>query len=182
MARRWLGMLVVLLMLVLAGGAPLALEAGGPPTTPAPLATGDGPEPPRREAGAPEISFIDSPSATCYRPVESTGSCYIQWNYLQVAATSPEYIISMTVAIDGRLRAYYGGFFQTSLYVPGDMHGPGFEVTCGFPGAGGVPGMGNTYNYTIRARETGGLGSSNYGAVTCPADVMDVFVPLIPKN
>ena len=172
MARKWLGMLLILLMLVLAGGAPPALEAGGPPATP---------EPPRREAGTPDISLIDSPTPTCYRPAESTGSCYIQWSSLQVTAASPENILTMTVTIDGQLRAYHGGFFQASMYIPGEMYGPGFEVTCGFPGAGGVAGMGNSYSYAIQARDTGGLGASNYGTVTCPADVIDIFVPLLQR-
>jgi hypothetical protein len=182
MTRRWLATLLVLLVLALSGSAPLALEAVGPPVTPVPLAAVAGPEPPRREAATPDISLIDSPSPTCYRLVENTGACYIQWSYLQVTATSPEYIVTMTVTIDGSLRAYHGGFFQTSMLIPGQVYGPGFEVTCGFPGAGGLAEMGKTYNYAIRARETGGLAAANYGSVTCPADVIDVFVPLIPRG
>jgi hypothetical protein len=91
-------------------------------------------------------------------------------------------MISMTVSIDGHLRAYHSGFFQTTMFVPGEMYDPGFRVTCGFPGAGGTAGMGNTYSYIIRARETGGLAAANYGSVTCPADVVTVFVPLILRR
>jgi hypothetical protein len=118
----------------------------------------------------------------CYRPVKGTGACYIQWDYLYVTATSPSYVISMTVTIDGRVRAYHSGFFQTSMIVDDQMTNPGFRVTCGTPGAGGVPGMGETYPFIIKARESGGLSAQNTGSVTCPADVVTVFMPTILKR
>ena len=64
-----------------------------------------------RDTESPTISFIDNPSATCYLPTPGTGSCYIQWNYVYVTAASGSYIISATVSIDNRLRAYHAGFF-----------------------------------------------------------------------
>lgn len=117
----------------------------------------------------PTISFIDSPTATCYRPQELGQACYVEWNYLYVAATSPQYIVSLTVEIDGRLRAVFEGFFQTDMYAPSGMYAPGFRVACGQPGEGGVPGRGKQYATTIRAAETGGLTAANYGSVLCPA-------------
>jgi hypothetical protein len=130
---------------------------------------------------SPEISFIDSQSPTCYLPAPGTSACYITWNYLYVTASSSNYIISMTIAIDNNLQAYHAGFFQTYMYVPGSMYGQGFKVNCGLPGTEGVQALGKTYNYTIRARETGGLGSANYGSVSCPGDVVKVYLPNISK-
>jgi hypothetical protein len=132
------------------------------------------------DIASPAISFIDSPSATCYRA--SVGTCYIGWSYLSVSASTSQYIISMTVSIDDRIRAYHSGFFQTSMYIPGDMLGSGFKVACGWPGASGVPGLGYTHNYVIRAAETGGLKSANYGTVTCPADKGVVFLPFVTRH
>jgi hypothetical protein len=141
---------------------------------------------PYREAGgsidAPAISFIDSPSATCFRPTAGTGACYIEWDYLYVTAASSSYVISMTIAIDNQMRAYHSGFFQSSMYIPGDMTSPGYKVTCGVPGSGGKVGWGKTYSYTIRARDTSGLSAANYGAVTCPADIVRIFLPTVQKN
>jgi hypothetical protein len=141
---------------------------------------------PFREASggidSPAVSFIDSPSAMCSRPVAGTGTCYIGWNYLYVTAASGSYIISMTVSIDNQLRAYHSGFFQSSMYIPGDMTLPGYKVTCGIPGSGGKIGWGKSYAYTIRARDTNGLSAANYGAVTCPADVVRIYLPLLAKN
>lgn len=140
---------------------------------------GDG-SPYRERSGdgeAPAISFIDSPSPTCYLPAEGTGACYIQWDYLYV--TSGSYVISMSVTIDDRMRAYYSGFFQSAMFVPGEMTAPGYKVSCGAPASGSTGEWGNTYTYVIRARETGGLSAANYGSVTCPADIARVFVPII---
>lgn len=130
-------------------------------------------ERPLRERGiggdVPAISYIDSPTATCYRVQELSSACYIEWGYLYVSAGSSQYIVDMTVEIDGRVRASLKGFFQTSMYVPGDMFLPGFIVACGQPGSGGNPFLGQSYSYAIRASETGGLTAANYGSVVCPA-------------
>jgi len=116
----------------------------------------------------PNIGFIDSPSATCYMPDPSQDSCYINWYYLAVDA-SPNYMITMTATLNnfGPV-AHTQGFFQTSMYVPYNMLGKGFKVPCGDLGAGGNPQLGNAYAYTIRARDSAGLSSANYGTVYCP--------------
>lgn len=123
-----------------------------------------------RNAGAesPTISFIDSPTATCDRPETLSSTCRISWQYLYVTADAGQYILDMTVEIDGRLRALMQGFFQTYAYVPADMLSPGFGVPCGAPGAGGDPNRGAAVSYVLRARETGGLSTANYGTVWCP--------------
>jgi len=59
---------------------------------------------------------------------------------------------------------------------------PGFKVACGWRGASGVPELGYSYNYVIRAAETGGLKSANYGMITCPADAGMVFLPFVTRH
>jgi len=131
---------------------------------------------------APAISFIDSQTPACLLLDYQKDVCQIQFNYLYVTAASSQYIISMSVRIDDRIRAYYSGFFQTYMYVPADMNGKGFTVRCGLPGSGGNPYLGKGYSYTIRARETGGLGAANYGTVYCPAGPRMLHLPLVRKN
>jgi hypothetical protein len=130
----------------------------------------------RREADgdglSPAISFIDSPSPTCVLPTPGTDVCYIQWQYLYVTASAGQYIISSTIALDGHLQAHVSGFFQTSMFIPGSMLTPGFRVPCGAPGVSGNPARGFDYAYTLRARESGGLGSANFGTVSCPFDII----------
>jgi len=129
------------------------------------------------EIDQPTISFIDSPSSTCYQPINGRNDCYLSWSYLYVTAGTSQYMISMTVNIDNRLRAYHSGFFQSSMYIPSDLFGSGFKVACGPRGPNG---LGNNYPYTIRARETGGLSAANYGSIQCPG-VYLVNLPLVRR-
>lgn len=116
----------------------------------------------------PNIGYIDSPSATCYQPDPARDACRINYYYLSVDA-SPNYMITMTLTLnDFGPVAHVQGFFQTSMYVPYNMLGQGFEVACGAPGSGGIPDLGRAYAYTVRARDSAGLGSANYGTVYCP--------------
>lgn len=168
--RRRLRSALTPLVLTLAWGAAAIPDAADAADTSPSAVTGTRPIRDREVAGeVPTISFIDSPTATCYRPQELSQICWIEWTYLYVAATAPHYITGMTVEIDGRLRANLQGFFQTDMFVPSGMYAPGFLVRCGQPGAGGDPLRGNQYGYTIRAAESGGLTTANYGSVLCPA-------------
>jgi hypothetical protein len=116
-----------------------------------------------------DIGFIDSPTATCYQPDAAVNACYINWYYLSVSA-APNYMITMTATLnDFGIVAYMSGFFQTSMYAPYAMFDRGFRVACGAPNSGGNPDLGKAYGYTIRARDSAGLASANYGTVYCPA-------------
>jgi hypothetical protein len=57
------------------------------------------------------------------------------------------------------------------------VYGRGFKVACG-PRSG--DGLGNIYAYTLRARETGGLGAANYGSVRCPGMYL-VYTPIVRR-
>jgi hypothetical protein len=131
----------------------------------------------------PNIGFIESPSATCYQPDPAQDICYINWYNLSVNA-SPNYMIAMSARLNAKgIVSSTLGFFQTSMYVPYNMLGNGFKVQCGppqnedpaHPCSGQTPpcvdptAMGNAYAYTIRARDSAGLSSANYGTVSCPA-------------
>jgi hypothetical protein len=119
---------------------------------------------------APDISFIDSPTSTCYHPDFRQDTCYLNWYYLSVDAGSPNYMIAMTVTLNtiGTI-ARFNGFFQQSMYAPFNMFGDGFKVACGPLGAGGSPTLGNAYSWTIRAKASDNLSSANYGTTYCPA-------------
>ncbi len=118
---------------------------------------------------APNIGFIDSPTAACYQPDPSVDECFLNWYYISVNG-APNNIITMTVTVNAiGVVSHYQGFFQQSMYVPYNMVDRGFKVACGPPGAGGNPLLGNSYGYTIRARDSAGLSSANYGTANCPA-------------
>jgi hypothetical protein len=129
----------------------------------------DGTSPESIAPDQPLIGFIDSPTAACVQPDQNKNECFVNWYYLSVSA-DPSYMITMTVKLNefgfvGR----YSGFFQTSMYVPFNMNPQGYRVTCGALGAGGDPSWGKAYAYTIRARDSAGLKSANYGTAYCPA-------------
>jgi hypothetical protein len=116
----------------------------------------------------PQISFIDSPTAACTQPDPAKDDCFLNWYYLSVNA-DPNYMITMTLTLnDIGPVARYHGFFQTSMYAPHTMNPRGYKVACGAPGAGGDPDWGRAYAYTIRARDSAGLKSGNFGTVYCP--------------
>lgn len=129
------------------------------------------------EISQPTISFIDSPSGTCYQPISGRNDCYLSWSYLYVTAGTSQYMISMTVSIDNALQAYHNGFFQTYMYIPNDLYGRGFKVACGPRSSNG---LGLAHAYTIRARETGGLSAANYGSIQCPG-VYLVNLPIVHR-
>jgi hypothetical protein len=121
------------------------------------------------ETNQPLIGFIDSPTVACVQPDTSKDECFINWYYLSVSA-DPNYMITMTVMInDFGFVARYGGFFQTSMYAPHTMNPQGYKVACGSLGDGGDPLWGEAYGWTIRARDSAGLSSANYGTAFCPA-------------
>ena len=131
-----------------------------------------------RSPDTPLIGFIDSPSAVCYQPDPRRDSCFINWYYFSVNAGA-NYMVSLDIFLNPNLVSHTAGFFQTSMYVPYNMLGQGFRVACGPPvsipdpySASGTMQVGNTYAYTIRAKDSVQLTAANYGSVICPA-----FVP-----
>jgi hypothetical protein len=186
MRRKWVVALLGSLIATGLAGTIFVLGAPGSPAAQQVNTTSVNAGLQRREASSdvesPDISFINSPSATCHRPVAGTAACYIEWSYLSVSAGSGAYVISMTVTIDNQLRAYHAGFFQSSMYIPGEMTAPGYRVSCGAPGSGVIASMGESYSYTIRARDTSGLTAANYGSVTCPADIVKVYLPSMQRH
>lgn len=139
---------------------------------------------------APLIGFIDSPGATCSQPNPRKNDCYVSWACLSVDA-APNYMVAMWAQLDPKVVLKVSGFFQTSMFVPGDELGLGFRVPCGAPiddasscpspPGGCVPlKVGNSYGYTVKALDSAGLRSASYGTVTCPAFVGAGYHTLAP--
>ncbi len=175
--RTWCAGLALTLVALASPGSVLALDACDPPPPTGAAIPFEEHAGARRESEirarsqgseVPQIGFIDSPTTTCYQPDPAADVCWINWYYLAVDA-NPNYMICMEVTINevGKV-ARYQGFFQTSMYAPYNMHDRGFRVPCGAPGAGGDPNRGNSYGFTIRAKDSANLGSANYGSIFCP--------------
>ena len=116
----------------------------------------------------PKIGFITSDDAFCFQPDSAVNECFINWRYIYVTA-DPTYMKKLQIQINGRAVLNMAGFFQTSLSYQASMVSPGgFRVLCGPPSVDD-PLLGNAYSYPIRAEDTNGLGSANYGTIQCPA-------------
>lgn len=165
--------LVILAGLLLAWGMVQAAPGyqAVPPATPTHL-------PDQPASYSPEVSTIDSPAPTCELPQPGTGDCYLTWSYLYADA-DPNYMITMTVSIDDQPRARYHGFFQTYMYIPTEMLA--FRVSCGSSGSGGLQDFGRSHSYTLRARDSAGSKTANYGTVICPADTLHMCLPMVWK-
>lgn len=115
----------------------------------------------------PAIGFIDSPNAYCSQPDPAQDICYINWGTIYVDA-APNYMVDLSIQINGRYVARNRGFFQTSMTIPATMNDRGFKVACGIKGAGGDPDWGNAYPWVIAATDSAQLTSRNFGTAICP--------------
>lgn len=132
-----------------------------------PLSAGGAAAPAAEGGPAPEISFITSDNPGCHQPDPALDRCLITFSRLWVDA-APNYMIRLTLELNGRLVARYGGFFQTGMDIGATAFGQGITVPCGRGGQGGVPGLGRKYNFIIRAEDSASLKAANYGAIHCP--------------
>jgi hypothetical protein len=128
--------------------------------------------PPGRDRCFPEHE-ARAPTAYC-RKVKKN-QCVISWGQISVSA-DPNYIIDLWVFLEDELVFHASGFFQTSMTVGHDFLGEGIPVKCGRSGSTPLPdpppdfdlSYGSRYDYTIRASDSAGLKSANYGSVVCP--------------
>jgi hypothetical protein len=131
----------------------------------------------------PSISLLETRKPTCYRPELGSNACFVNWGSTTVSTSAPRTIVSMTLTIDGQMRANYQGFFQDAMEVMPGFHGAGFQVPCGPASVDGVVGMGHRYDWALRARDSQGLQTSSSGALTCPAlDPIHVFLPMVRRG
>jgi hypothetical protein len=129
---------------------------------------------------APLISLIGADTPTCYRPRLDSSTCYINWAHMDVSTASPSRIVSLTLTIDGAIRANYQGFFQDALAVTSKMNGDGFRVPCGAAGVDGVANMGHRYDWVVRGLDSDGGETTSSGAVLCPSlDPTHAYIPVV---
>jgi hypothetical protein len=177
----------LLLMAILAGlliawtavRAGTGLQAASDTTLSAVSLATPSPLPDKPAGNAPFLTAPNNPTAICVVKKIHSGVCSINWEYLYADAT-PNYIISMTLEIDGKTRARFDGFFQTSMYVPFEMLG--FPVACGTLGSGGFPNLGLSHNFLINAGDSNSSNTTSSGSVICPADEPHhVFLAVVRK-
>lgn len=124
----------------------------------------------QRMADRKSISFINTASPYCHQPDSRVDRCFIGFAWHAVSSSS--YMVKLQVSIGGRRVVEDRGFFQSGMFIDQtSLGGTGYRVSCGLTGAGGSsdPMVGLVYDYAIRAEDSEGLTSQNFGTIGCPA-------------
>jgi len=83
--------------------------------------------------------------------------------------------------VNGKLRMYMGGFFESTAYLAPSMIPNGLMVTCGRSNASGNSNYGKAYLVAANAYMADGTSASDSMTVFCPAYDGAIYLPLIRK-
>jgi hypothetical protein len=117
---------------------------------------------------------------TCTQVKTNSGRCSI--NLLSLSANSSDPTFShVEITIDGKVRANYTTFFESSINVNYAMLGDGLQVSCGRPNAGGDPSYGNQYQVVVTAYLADIPTLTDTANVYCPYFSSKYLMPLVSK-
>jgi hypothetical protein len=112
--------------------------------------------------------------------IRSSGTCAIQFGSL-IASGSDTSFSRLEVMVNGKLRAYMGGFFESTAYLVYPMVPGGLAVACGRSNASGSSNYGRAYVLTANAYMVDGTSASDSMTVFCPPYDGVTYLPLIRK-
>ena len=117
---------------------------------------------------------------SCSEAVSSNGACSIEIGNLAASGSDPSFS-RIEVLIDGKLRVYMAGFFESTAYLNPPMLPGGLAVKCGRPNSGGSPDYGKAYLLTVNAYMADGTSASDSQNVFCPAFEATIYMPVVHK-
>jgi len=117
---------------------------------------------------------------TCVQVRPMSGACSLQTGYV-FASGSDQSFSRLEILVDGKLRVYMGGFFESTAYLAYPMIPGGLSVTCGRSNASGKPDDGKAYLVAANAYMADGTSASDSMTVFCPAYDGMTYLPLIRK-
>ena len=123
---------------------------------------------------------IHMSNPACVQAQPATGSCSILINSLNASGSDPSFS-RLELLVNGKLRLYEAGFFETSAYFTTQMVPNAIKVSCGGPNAGGLAGYGQGYLITANAYMADGTSASNSMKVYCPAYDGKTFLPSVRR-
>jgi hypothetical protein len=121
---------------------------------------------------------MSNPSCVQARP--ASGTCSIEIQSLFASGSDPSFS-RLEVLLNGKLRVYLGGFFESSGYLTPRMLPGGLQVVCGRPNDGGLPDYGRSYTVTANAYMADGTSASDSMNVFCPAYEGRTYLPLLHR-
>lgn len=123
--------------------------------------------------------YMSNPA--CVQVLSTSGACSIQFGSLIASGSAPTFS-RLEVLVNGKLRVYMGGFFESSAYLTYPMLPGGLAVACGRPNASGSPNYGRGYLLTANAYMVDGTSATDSVTVFCPAYDGKTYLPLIRKK
>ena len=122
---------------------------------------------------------MSNPSCVQVRP--PSGTCSLQAAYV-IASGSDSSFSRLEILVDGKLRAYMGGFYESMAYLAPSMIPGGLTVACGRSNASGKPDYGKGYVVAANAYMVDGTSASSSMTVFCPAYDGVTYLPVIRKK
>lgn len=147
-------------------GLVLVLQFAGEPAHAAPL--------------QPTTISIQMSNPTCVEARPASGVCSLQF-YSLTATGSDTSFSRVEVLVNGKLRVFMAGFFESTAYLTDPMLPGGLAVACGRPNDGGLPNLGRSYLLAANAYMADGTSASDSMTVFCPAYDGKTYVPVTKK-
>ena len=116
----------------------------------------------------------------CTQPAPASSTCLINARYISAKSSDPNFR-GVQITINGKTRAFFSNFFETSVFINKNMLGNGLQVVCGRPNASGLPDYGFQYNVGISAIVSGSSPTTDTAIVNCPSYEARVYVPMVNK-
>ncbi len=132
---------------------------------------------------APQATLsVTMSNPTCVQVPASAGTCYIVIRSLSATASDTSFT-GLDVSVDGKVRARFQPFFETSVSVNYKMLDRGLMVVCGRSNSGGNPNYGALHTVDYKGYLFGSSTPAAYGtaSVYCPAYDGLAYLPLIRK-
>ena len=132
------------------------------------------------EAAQAASVTIHMSNPACVQAQPATGSCSIVVSNLSASGSDTSFS-RVELLVNGKLRVYVAGFFETSAYFSYSMVPAGLSVSCGRPNASGLADYGKSYLVSANAYMADGTSASNSTTVYCPPFEAKTYLPSIRR-
>jgi hypothetical protein len=116
----------------------------------------------------------------CAQSVPASPICWINVRNISATSSDPNFL-GVQITVNGKTRAFFSQFFETSVTINKNMLGKGLQVNCGLPNASGQADSGLQYHVGISGIVSGGSPTTDTANVFCPYFVTRVYMPAVYK-
>jgi hypothetical protein len=129
---------------------------------------------------SPDAVSLTVSNPYCTQAAPSSPTCLINVRSITATSSDPNFR-GVQITVNGKTRAFFSNFFETSVFINDRMMRNGLHVICGLPNASGVPNYGLQYSVGISAIVSGSSPTTDIANVTCPSYESDAYLPLVTK-